>query len=91
MTKKELLESEGFKALPDDAEIVFKTSKHPEAWTPLTAQQCWFERRCTNIDYIRKAPINVRDRITPKYKCFFIINAMPFDYMENKLHMTFDL
>lgn len=91
MTKKEFLEMEAFKALPDDAEIVFNTSRHPEARVPLTEKRCWYEKCCTNIGFIKNAPVNIRDQIKPQYGCFFIINAMPSDYLENVYHMTFEL
>ena len=91
MTKKELLENETFAALPDDTEIVLNTSKHIEARVPLTFNDCYYEKRCTNMDYIQNAPKNIKDRIKPKYGCFFVINAMPIDFMRDKLNMTFDL
>lgn len=91
MTKKEFLKLEAFAALPDDAEIVFNTSKHPEAREPFTTMSCWYEERCTNMYYIQNAPENIREQIEPKYVHFFIIDAMPRDYMKNRFGMTFDL
>lgn len=91
MTKKELLENETFAALPYDTEIVFNTSKHIEARVPLTFNDCYYEKRCTNMDYIQNAPANIREHIKPKYGCFFVINATPIDYMRDKLNITFDL
>ena len=91
MTKKELLENETFAALPDDTEIVFNTSKHIEARVPLTFNECYYEKRCTNLEAIQSAPQEIRKRIKQKYECFFVIDAMPFDYMKDKLNMTFDL
>lgn len=91
MTKKEFLELEAFAALPDDAEIVFNTSKRPEARVPLTITRCWYEKRCTNMDYIQNAPKNIREQIKPKYGHFFIIDAMPIDYMKYRSGITFDL
>lgn len=91
MTKKELLEDESFKALPDDAEIVFNNNEDRRMCVPLIPQHFWYEKRCMNIEYIQNAPDNIRDNIKPKYKCFFVIDGMPFDYMKHKLNMTFDL
>lgn len=91
MTKKELLENETFKALPDDTQIIFKTCEHRQMCEPMTAEHCWYEKRCTNLEVIRSAPPEISERIKQKYECFFIIDAMPFDYMKNKLNMTFDL
>ena len=91
MTKKELLENESFKALPDDAEIVFNNNKDRRMCVPLIPQHCWYEKRCTNLDYIQNAPKNIREQIKPKYGYFFIIDAMPIDYMKNRLGITFDL
>ena len=88
MTKRELLENEVFKSLPDDAKIIFKTNEHREMCVPLIPPHCWYEKRCTNLEIIENAPPG--ERIKPKYECFFIIDAMPFDYMKNKLHMTFE-
>ena len=36
MTKKELIESEEFRMLPDDAEIVFATDRHIRMCVPVT-------------------------------------------------------
>lgn len=91
MTKKELLENEAFKALPDDSQIIFKTSEHRQMCVPLIQQHCWYEKRCTNLDVIQNTPPEISERIKPKYECYFIIDAMPFDYMKNKLNMTFEL
>ena len=91
MTKKELLENEAFAALPDDTEIVFNTSKNIEARVPLTFNECYYEKRCTNLEEINNAPVNIREHIKAKYGCFFVINAMPISYMRDKLNMTFDL
>ena len=91
MTKKELLEMEAFKALPDDAQIVFKTSKDIRACAPLTHNDVWYERRCTNIEYIQSAPPGIKERIKPNIDNFLIIDAMPFYYMEKELNMTFEL
>ena len=91
MTKKELLEMEAFKALPDDAEIIFNTSKHHAKRVPLTTKHVWYEKRCVNIDEIQKEPWHIKNNIKPKYKCFFIIDAMPIDFMKKKLNITFDL
>ena len=91
MTKKEFLELEAFKALPDDAEIVFKTSKDIRACVPLTANDVWYEKRCTNKEYIESASPGIRDRIQPRYGCFLVLDAMPFYYMEKELNMTFEL
>lgn len=91
MTKKDLLSLEAFAELPDDAEIVFNTSKQPEIRVPLTTMRCWYERRCTNLEYINKAPESIRGKITPKYKSFFVINAFPDDYLKKELNITIDL
>lgn len=91
MTKKELLEMEAFKVLPDDAEIIFNTSEKHSARVPLTDEMCWYERRCTNLDDIQKAPKGIRGSIKQKYGCFLVIDAMPIGYMRDKLHITFDL
>ena len=91
MTKKELLEDETFKALPDDTQIIFKTSEHRQMCEPLTHEHCWYEKRCTNLEVIQNAPLEISERIKPKYECFLVIDAIPFDYMKNKLNMTFDL
>lgn len=91
MTKKELLENEAFKALPDDSQIIFKTSEHRQICEPLTPEHCWYEKRCTNLEVILSAPPEISERIKQKYECFFIIDAMPFDYMAHKLNMTFEL
>lgn len=91
MTKKELLENESFKELPADAEILFRTSKELLMCEPVTSKHLFLTRECTNIDAVMHVPFYVKQRPVAKYKTALVICAMPFDYMENKLNMTFDL
>ena len=57
----------------------------------LTFNECYYEKRCTNLEEINNAPVNIREHIKAKYGCFFVINAMPIGYMRDKLNITFDL
>lgn len=91
MTKKELLELEVFKELPEDAEILFRTSKELPMCEPVTSKHLFLTRECTNIDAVMRVPFYVKQRPVAKYKTALIIDAMPFDYMKGKFNMTFDL
>lgn len=44
MTKKELLELEVFKELPEDAEILFRTSKELPMCEPVTSKHLFLTR-----------------------------------------------
>lgn len=45
MTKKELLENKYFNAIPDDVELVFRTSNELEGCYPLQLEQLTYETR----------------------------------------------
>ena len=87
MTKKELLELEAFKNMPDDTEIVFHTSNIVEQCVPLESRNCYYISQCVNSEYISRCPEWTHPE--PKYHAAFVIDAMPLDYMERKYNMTF--
>ena len=91
MTKKELLESEAFMALPDNGEIVFRTSQDIRHCLPLTSNKMWVEKRITNMDFIEHAPVEIRDEIKREYGIFLVIDALPHEFMKNEYGLTFGM
>ena len=86
MTKKELLELEAFKNMPDDTEIVFHTRDEVRLCIPLTPHDCYYIKQVTAVE---KPNGPFREFQEPEIHSAFVIDAMPRDYMERKYNMTF--
>ena len=85
MTKKELLELEAFKCMPDDTEIVFHTSNEVDRCVPLTPRICYY----INQAVVRSTHWSLREMPECKFHSAFVIDAMPRDYLERQHNMTF--
>ena len=79
MTKKQLLESELFKAIPDNTELVFNTSFRAEDCIPVKESDLTF--RSEIVGWAQK---NVKlreegiDEKEPIYKNFLVTNTNPY-------------
>lgn len=82
MTKKELIESEYFKELPDDAEIVFATDGHIDRCVPLNALNISVVRQCVNV------PEDGGVVFKPKYKNALVIDGIPYWYLKERYCIT---
>ena len=91
MTKKEFIELT--KDVPDDWDIVFRTnSERLDMCLPLKAKHISIETQCVNLEQIREAQcLYPMLKCYPKYKDTIVINAIPYDYLENKYHITIDI
>ena len=91
MTKKDLLENDLFKSLPDDTEIVFGTNKDLRRCVPMNALNISVMQQCINNDSWKDIPLNVRDNytFTPQYKTALVIDAAPYWYLQEAYHITF--
>ena len=87
MTKKELLELEAFKNMPDDTEIVFHTSNNVTECIPLISRNCYYIKQVTNMEGAFVG--SFREFQEPVIHSAFVIDAMPRDYMERKYNLTF--
>lgn len=76
MTKKELLENDLFKSLPDDTEIVFGTNNDLWQCIPLNA---------LNISVIKQC---LKEPWGNMYKTALVIDAIPYWYLKEKYHIT---
>jgi hypothetical protein len=84
MTKKELLESSAFKAMPDDAEFVFATSTHLNECVKVRLDQINLMKEIVNDNAMQDVPFSLRDswQYNPRYMVAAVIDAIPNDYME---------
>ena len=82
MTKKELIECEYFKELPDDAEIVFATDGRIDRCVSLNALNISIVRQCLNI------PKEGGVVFSPKYKTALVIDAIPYWYLKERYEVT---
>ena len=82
MTKKELIESEYFKELPDDAEIVFATDELVNRCVPLNALNISIVSQCVNIP--KEGDVLFR----PEYKTALLIDAIPYWYLKEGYGIT---
>jgi hypothetical protein len=84
MTKKELLESSVFKAMPDDAEFVFATSCKIAHCAKLRFEHLSLIRQVVNEDEFSDIPFNLRGSYVyqPKYMVAAVINAVPYDHLQ---------
>ena len=85
MTKKELLESEVFQALPDDAEIVFATHEKTHLCTRLNALNLSAVKECTNI------PEHGGELFEPKYFTALVIDAIPYWLLKEKYGISLSM
>lgn len=93
MTKKELLDSQAFKAMPDDAEIVFNTSSRVDLCKRLRLDQMTLIQQVVNVDDFKDIPLNIRGSYVfrPQYATALVIEAVPYDYLEhNGIHLRKD-
>lgn len=92
MTKKELLESDVFQALPDEAEIVFATGSKLKQCVALNELNLSAIRECINEDEWKNIPLSAREqfKFEPKYRTALVIDAIPYWYLKEKYNVTFD-
>lgn len=96
MTKKELLENEWFKDAPDDTPIVFKTSNDVSRCAKLNSMDVEFICECKNADelgkyYLLYPKAKKSQRPKPIIEKAIVINAMPYDILENYLHIKIEI
>jgi len=90
MTKKELIESEWFKKIPDDAEIVFRTNEKANMCHKLKLEHLSIWRQCVNVEEIPDGHGFYKFR-NPQYMTAVVIEGMPFEYMEDMFNMHFEI
>lgn len=78
MTKKELIESEEFRMLPDDAEVVFATGKTLRDCVTLNALNLSVVRECVN------EPQEGGVLFQPEYKTALVIDSIPYWYLKER-------
>lgn len=86
MTKKELLENDAFKSLPDDAEIVFATDKNLKYCIRLNELNLSAIRQCVNFKDIQESVLNA---VKPKYMTALVIDAIPYWLLKEKYNIHF--
>ena len=84
MTKRELLENEVFKALPDDAEIVFATGNKLRQCVALNPLNISLVRERVNEDRMKDLPPDVREHFNPEYKCALVLDAIPYWFLKER-------
>lgn len=86
MTKKEFIELT--KDIPDDFDIVFRTnSERLDCCLPLEKEHICFETYCTNMPHYDDYPrgwFNEEKAPILHYKKAIVLEAIPYDYLENK-------
>lgn len=93
MTKKELLENDLFKSLPDDAEIVFGTNNDLWKCIPLNALNISVIKQCLKEPFGEDMPKSMRDHFafSPQYKNALVIDAIPYWYLKEMYHITLNV
>jgi hypothetical protein len=76
MTKKELIESEWLKKIPDDAEIVFRTNEKANMCHKLKLEHLSIWRQCVNVEEIPDGHGFYKFR-NPQYMTAVVIEGMP--------------
>lgn len=92
MTKKELLESDVFQKLPEDAEIVFATGEKLKMCVPLNPLNISVVKELVNEDEISDIPLNAREHFDfkPKYKTCLVLDAIPYWLLKEKYGITLE-
>ena len=90
MTKKEFMEL--IKDVPDDWDIVFMTnSERLDVCLPIREEYITLKQQCVNLEQIIEAQqLFPMLKCEPIYKNAIVINAIPYNYLENKycIHIT---
>lgn len=88
MTKKELIESETWRLLPDDAEIVFRTNGEARHCSLVMPEELEVVGELTNPPDWDRIPEHMQfdffKRYVPKYKTFLVINGIGWKELEHK-------
>lgn len=88
MTKKEFIEL--INDVPDDWDIVFRTnSERLDVCIPLDEKHLGVKTQCVNLEQIVEAQcLFPMLKCEPLYKEAIVIDAIPYDYLENKYHIN---
>ena len=90
MTKKEFIEL--IKDVPDDWNIVFRTnSERLDVCVPLNTKHLNLESQCVNSEQIYEAQCLFPTlKCKPIYKGAIVIDAIPYEHLEEKyrIHIT---
>ena len=92
MTKKELMESEIWRQLPDDAEIVFQTNGEARHCSLVMPDELEVVGELTNPPDWGRIPLHMQfdvlKRYVPKYKTFLVINGIGWKELRHKYGIT---
>ena len=92
MTKKELMESEIWRQLPDDAEIVFRTNREARHCSLVMQEELEVVGELTNPPAWDRSPLHKQfarlKRYVPKYKTFLVINGIGLKELKHKYGIT---
>lgn len=88
MTKKEFIDLT--KDVPDDWDIVFRTnSERLDVCIALDGKHLDFKNQCVNLEQIREAQqLFPMLKCEPIYKNAIVIDAIPYEYLENTYHIN---
>lgn len=91
MTKKEFIELT--KDVPDDWDIVFRTnSERLDVCLPLIDKHIVAETQCVNFEQIQEEQhLFPMLKCEPIYKSAIVIDAIPYDYLENTYHINIEI
>ena len=92
MTKKELIESEIWRRLPDDAEIVFRTNREARHCSLVMSEELEVVGELINPPDFDQIPLHMQfdfcKRYVPKYKTFLVINGIGLKELKHKYGIT---
>ena len=98
MTKKELIDlllSDKFSMIPDDAQVVFRTNKRLRLCQPLRLDYISSDMEFEPDPYwrMRNAHITIASTLPPPgiKTTAIVIDALPKQWLKDNLNMTFDL